>query len=131
MKRGTQDGVDRVLQLSQHLLVRGNEQADGDVVQSFGLFEQLQFLVEENGCTIGQAALRFVLRSPATVSALPNIYEREQVIEFAGAADVPDITDEQAARIERLYETNFGIEPGIIEAAVEADSATREKAVSS
>lgn len=71
--------------------------------------EQLRFLERENGCTLGQAALRFVLHSPAVVSALPNIYDRTQLAEFAGASDVAPITDAQAAAIERLYEANYGL----------------------
>jgi aryl-alcohol dehydrogenase-like predicted oxidoreductase len=93
------------------------------LIEGIQKVEQLQFLVEENGGTIGQAALRYVLRSPAAVSALPNIYDRDQVIEFAGAAGVPDITDEQARRIEHLYETNYGIVPAE-ETATEAAGAT-------
>jgi aryl-alcohol dehydrogenase-like predicted oxidoreductase len=70
--------------------------------------EQLRFL-EEPGRTLGQAALRYVLRDPSVVSALPNIYDRAQLEEFVAASEVPDITDEEAARIEALYETNYGL----------------------
>ncbi len=72
--------------------------------------EQLRFLERENGCTLGQAALQFVLHSPTIVSALPNIYDADQVDEFAAAADQLPITDAQAAEIERLFETNYGLE---------------------
>ncbi|GMU40701.1 MAG: oxidoreductase [Chloroflexota bacterium] len=71
--------------------------------------EQLRFIEQENGCTLGQAALRFVLHSPAVVSALPNIYDRAQLAEFAAASEVAPITDAQAATIERLYEGNYGL----------------------
>lgn len=71
--------------------------------------ERLRFIEQENRCTLGQAALRFVLHSPAVVSALPNIYDRAQLAEFAAASDVAPITDAQAARIERLYEENYGL----------------------
>jgi hypothetical protein len=50
------------------------------------------------------------MRTPEVVSALPNIYDREQLAEFAGASDVPDITDPEAARIEELFEANYGLE---------------------
>ncbi len=71
--------------------------------------EQLQFVTDENRCTLGQAALRYVLREPEVVSALPNIYDLAQIDEFVGAADVPDITDAQAARIRELYDANYGL----------------------
>ncbi|MEX2372312.1 MAG: aldo/keto reductase [Dehalococcoidia bacterium] len=71
--------------------------------------EQLRFLERENGCTLGQAALQYVLRSPQVVTALPNIYDADQVDEFAAAADAAPITDAQDAEITRLYETNYGL----------------------
>ncbi|MQA00424.1 MAG: aldo/keto reductase [Dehalococcoidia bacterium] len=70
---------------------------------------QLGFLTEENRSTLGQAALRYVLREPEVVSALPNIYDADQIDEFSAASDVPDITDAQRARIKDLYEANYGL----------------------
>ena len=61
--------------------------------------EQLRFLTDD-GATLGQKALRYVLREPQVASALPNIYNREQLLEFAAASDVADVTDAQAATVE-------------------------------
>ena len=74
--------------------------------------EQLRFLERENSCTLGQAALQYVLRSPSVVTALPNIYDADQVDEFAAAPDQAAITDTQAAEIERLYASNYGLPVG-------------------
>ncbi len=71
--------------------------------------EQLAFLTESGERTLGQAALRYVLRDPAVVSALPNIYDLEQLDEFAGASACPDTSDAEAARIEELFEANYGL----------------------
>ena len=71
--------------------------------------ETVRFLAEETGGTLGQAALRFVLRSPSVVSALPNIYNREQLIEFTGASDIADVTMAQQMRVERLFADNWGL----------------------
>ena len=71
--------------------------------------ERLRFLERENGCTLGQAALRFVLHSPSVVSALPNIYDVAQLEEFAAASDALPILDAQAEAIERLYASNYGL----------------------
>ena len=70
--------------------------------------EQLRFLTDD-GATLGQKALRYVLREPLVASALPNIYNREQLLEFAAASDVADVTDAQAATIEALYDANYGL----------------------
>ncbi len=72
--------------------------------------EQLGFLTESGERTLGQAALKFILASPDVASTLPNIYDDEQLEEFAAAPDTPDLTDEELARIGRLYEANFGLE---------------------
>jgi aryl-alcohol dehydrogenase-like predicted oxidoreductase len=73
--------------------------------------EQLAFLTESGERTLGQAALKFVLASPEIVSTLPNIYDDEQLDEFAAAPDTPDLTGEELARVAELYENDFGLEP--------------------
>ena len=73
--------------------------------------DQLSFLTESGERTLGQAALKFVLASPEIVSTLPNIYDEEQLDEFAAAPDTPDLTDDELARVAELYENNFGLEP--------------------
>jgi aryl-alcohol dehydrogenase-like predicted oxidoreductase len=70
---------------------------------------QLAFLTAER--TLGQAALKFVLASSEVASTLPNIYDEDQLEEFASAPETPDLTGEELARIEELYENNFGFEP--------------------
>jgi aryl-alcohol dehydrogenase-like predicted oxidoreductase len=73
---------------------------------------QLQFLLEGRpGATLGQVALKWLFMQPAIASALPNIYDREQLKEFAAASEVSDLTGDEMARIQELYESNFGIEP--------------------
>jgi aryl-alcohol dehydrogenase-like predicted oxidoreductase len=76
--------------------------------------EQLQFLVDARpGATLGQIALRWILAEPAMASTLPNIYGSEQLIEFAGAGDIAPLTDGELARVQALYETNFGLERAV------------------
>jgi aryl-alcohol dehydrogenase-like predicted oxidoreductase len=72
--------------------------------------EQLSFLTEGGERTLGQAALKFILASPEVVSTLPNIYDDEQLDEFAAAPDTPDLTEEELSRVAELYESNFGLE---------------------
>ncbi len=70
--------------------------------------EQLDFLSHGTGRTLGRAALRYVLHEPEVVSALPNIYDLDQLNEFVGASDSPDISDEEARLVERLFDSNYG-----------------------
>ncbi|MGD1068261.1 MAG: aldo/keto reductase, partial [Vulcanimicrobiaceae bacterium] len=72
--------------------------------------ETLRFL-EEPGRTLGQAAIQWLLAEPRVMTVLPNIYDREQLREFAAAPDTPPLSGEELARIEALRATNFGVGP--------------------
>jgi len=69
--------------------------------------ETLDFLRRD--MTLGQAALKWLLAEPLVVTTLPNIYDGEQLEEFATAADKRDLTPDELARIQRLHEQNFGV----------------------
>jgi aryl-alcohol dehydrogenase-like predicted oxidoreductase len=73
--------------------------------------EQLRFL-ESPQRTLGQAAIQWLLAEPRVMSVLPNIYNREQLLEFAKAPDTPQLTKAELATIATLYATNFGIDEG-------------------
>jgi aryl-alcohol dehydrogenase-like predicted oxidoreductase len=87
------------------------------LVEGVQKVEQLRFL-EEAGRTLGQAALRWILADDQIASTLPNIYGKEQIDEFAGAAAVPDLREDELRRVAELFEANFGVVP-------EADQATK------
>jgi aryl-alcohol dehydrogenase-like predicted oxidoreductase len=59
--------------------------------------------------TLGQAALKWLLAEPRVVTTLPNIYDAEQLAEFAGAIERPDLTEEELARLGQLAAKNFGV----------------------
>jgi aryl-alcohol dehydrogenase-like predicted oxidoreductase len=71
--------------------------------------ETLQFLVTPQR-TLGQAALQWLLAEPRVMSTLPNIYDREQLREFAGAPDTPAFTPDEVARVKELAASNFGVD---------------------
>jgi aryl-alcohol dehydrogenase-like predicted oxidoreductase len=68
----------------------------------------LDFLTER--MTLGQAALKWLLAEPLVVTTLPNIYDDEQLDEFARASDLPDLSREQLTRVLELAATNFGVD---------------------
>ena len=68
----------------------------------------LGFLAQ--GMTLGQASLKWLLAEPLVVTALPNIYDTEQLTEFARASDLPDLDAEQVRRVHELDAVNFGVE---------------------
>jgi aryl-alcohol dehydrogenase-like predicted oxidoreductase len=71
--------------------------------------EQLRFL-ENSERTLGQAALQWLLADDRVSSTLPNIYNEEQLVEFAKAPDCPRFTANDTAKVEELYSRNFGLE---------------------
>ncbi len=68
---------------------------------------RLQFLTEGTSRTIGQAALKWLLADPIVASVLPNIYNEEQLLEFAAAPDTADLTTSELDRIADLYQHDF------------------------
>jgi len=71
--------------------------------------DKLRFL-ENSGRTLGQAALQWLLVDDRVASTLPNIYNEEQLVEFAKAPDCPPLTSDDITNINNLYSENFGIE---------------------
>src|SRR3954466_4826148 len=72
--------------------------------------ETLDFLRRD--MTLGQAALKWLLEEPLVVTTLPNIYDDEQLDEFAGAAEERRLTEGEMAKIAELNEKNFGVTEG-------------------
>ena len=72
--------------------------------------ERLRFL-ETGERTLGQAALQWLLLDNRVASTLPNIYNEDQLMEFAKAPECPSLTSDELAKIAELYAENFGVEP--------------------
>jgi len=60
--------------------------------------------------TLGQAALKWLLAEQRVVTTLPNIYDLDQLREFAEASDKPDLMTAQLERVTELAERNFGVD---------------------
>lgn len=71
--------------------------------------EALRFLHQGRDMTIGQAALKWLLASPAVMTTLPNIYNVEQLEEFAAAPGKPDLSADDLRRIRELQQANFEV----------------------
>ena len=71
----------------------------------------LEFLTgKETGRTLGEASLLWLLAEPTISSCLPNIYNEEQLVEFAGAVEKNPFTKEELDRVADLHENNFGLD---------------------
>jgi aryl-alcohol dehydrogenase-like predicted oxidoreductase len=86
--------------------------------------ETLDFLRRD--MTLGQAALQWLLAEPRVVTTLPNIYDNEQLEEFARASDQRDLTADEMRQIDELNARNFGVteEPMVYKGTMERDAAS-------
>jgi aryl-alcohol dehydrogenase-like predicted oxidoreductase len=71
--------------------------------------DKLRFL-ENSERTLGQTALLWLLADNRVASTLPNIYNEEQLIEFAKAPECPPLTADELVKIDNLHSENFGVE---------------------
>jgi aryl-alcohol dehydrogenase-like predicted oxidoreductase len=82
------------------------------LIEGLEKLERIRFLCgPETGRTMAQAALRFILAQPQMTVVIPTITNEAELREYAGAADVPELTPDELARVAELYERNFDVEP--------------------
>lgn len=89
------------------------------LVEGLQKIERLTPFCEQRKVTIGQLAMMWLYTHPCVLSALPNIYNLEQLEEFAGASEHGLLTDAEMEEIHDLYLHNFDITP-YVESAVSA-----------
>ncbi len=87
------------------------------LVEGLQKVDRLKPLCEARGVTIGQLALLWLYAHPVVLSALPNIYNEEHLLEFIGASEHPPLTDAEMEQVQELYSRNFDIVPYVEEAA--------------
>jgi aryl-alcohol dehydrogenase-like predicted oxidoreductase len=82
------------------------------LVDGLKKIDRIRFLCgPESGRTMAQAALRFILAQPQMTVVIPTITNRAELDEYAGATDVPDLTEDELAIVDDLYARNFDVEP--------------------
>lgn len=71
--------------------------------------EQLKFLTEGKGRSLAQVALQYILAHKALTACLPNIYNEAQLAEFTAAPATTPLTAEELAKVDALFDSNFGL----------------------
>jgi aryl-alcohol dehydrogenase-like predicted oxidoreductase len=79
------------------------------LVDGLKKIDQLRFLVTGGERTMAQAALQFILAQPRMACVIPTITSMAELEEFAGAADAPELTADELARVDELYRSGFGL----------------------
>ena len=77
-----------------------------NMLDNFEKAETLRFLWEGTGRTIGQAAIAGILADPAFTTVLPTCVTPEEIVEYAGASELPLTTDEKE-QLDDLWSRNF------------------------
>lgn len=77
--------------------------------QGLQKIDQLGFVTEGQGRSLAQAALQYILAHPSIVSTLPNIYNEAQLAEFSAAPATAALTPEEVAKVDALFDANFGL----------------------
>jgi aryl-alcohol dehydrogenase-like predicted oxidoreductase len=69
----------------------------------------LTFLSRENGCTLAQAAYRFVLMHKGVAAALGGFSSAAQLEEIAAVPDMSPFSSDQMLALEALWTDDFRV----------------------
>ena len=70
---------------------------------------RVRFLVQEDTRTMAQSAIQFVLKQPSIISVLPNFTNLSELKEYTSALETPEISDEEQAKLDELWEHGFDV----------------------
>ena len=81
------------------------------LVEGLQKIERLRFLVLEGERSMTQAALKWILQQPGIANVVPTVTSFAELEEFAGAADAPDLSEDELERVAELHARSFDVEP--------------------
>ncbi|HEV3228046.1 MAG TPA: aldo/keto reductase [Solirubrobacteraceae bacterium] len=79
------------------------------LVEGLAKVSQLEFLERGGDRTLAQAAMQFVLAQPAIACVVHTVTTRAELEEWAGAADVPELDENELSAVAELYRSGFGL----------------------
>jgi aryl-alcohol dehydrogenase-like predicted oxidoreductase len=86
------------------------------MVEGVQKVERLEALCRARGVTVSELALLWLYAHPSMLSALPNIYDEQQLAEFIAASEHAPLNDAEMESVHELYERNFDVTPYVEEA---------------
>jgi len=72
--------------------------------------DAIRFLECDGDRKMSQASIQWLLSHDEVASVTPTFRTTDDIDEWAGASDVPDLTDDEYERVQELYEANFDID---------------------
>lgn len=85
------------------------------LVEGLQKVDRFEPMRSARGISIGQLALLWLYAHPSVLSALPNIYDEQQLREFVAASEHRPLDDQEMESIQSMYERNFDITPYVEE----------------
>ena len=98
---------DSVAGIQRHDLARAYDLESPASLRLRQMARSLTFLSRENGCTLAQAAFRFVLMHEGVATALGGFSTQTQLEEIAAVSGSPPFSPDQMARLEALWCADF------------------------
>lgn len=102
---------DSVAGMARHKLARAYDLESPESLHLRHMARSLTFLSRETGCTLAQAAFRFVLMHAGVASALGGFSTKAQLDEIAAVSGSPPFSASQMTRLEALWTANFAHSP--------------------
>lgn len=83
------------------------------LIEGLQKVDQLGFLLRDGERTLAQAAFKYVLAQPAIGCVVHTVNTTAQLEEWAaaGGGAVPDLDEDELARVDELYAAGFGLAP--------------------
>jgi aryl-alcohol dehydrogenase-like predicted oxidoreductase len=98
---------DSVAGTPRHQLARSYDLETPASLRLRHMARTLTFLSRENGCTLAQAAFRFVLMHEGVAAALGGFSTRSQLEEITAISGLPPFSADQMARLNALWNADF------------------------
>jgi aryl-alcohol dehydrogenase-like predicted oxidoreductase len=100
---------DSVAGIRRHQLARAYDLEATTSLRLRKMAQALTFLSHENGCTLAQAAFRFVLMNRGIATAIGGFSSESQLEEAAAVSDMVPFSSDQMVRLEALWNDDFGV----------------------
>jgi aryl-alcohol dehydrogenase-like predicted oxidoreductase len=68
-------------------------------------------IADSRGWNITELAIKFILSQPQISVVLPTMISVEEIEMFAAISDGNYLAGHESAKLEEMYEKNFGVEP--------------------
>lgn len=96
---------DAIAGRERHPLARATDPASDSARRNSARASKMKFLADARGCSLAQAAFRFILDHPGVTTALAGISSMQQLEELVAATELPPMTAGEKARLQEIWQS--------------------------